>query len=154
MDTPELDVWILRDPKESTRKCSLTPLRGFPGVRFVTYQPGLELPCAGRLLLHPEGEEFGADDRGAPLLLVDCSWRRLDTLLAAVAGAPARRRLPPLRTAYPRRSRTFPDPAAGLASIEALYGALALVGRPRPDLLAGYRWAAEFLALNPGLRAQ
>lgn len=151
MNSPALDVWILRDPKESTRKCSLTPLRGVPGVRFVTYQPGLELPCAGRVLLHPEGEDLRPSDQGAPLLLVDCSWRRLDTLLSVVLGAPARRRLPPLRTAYPRRSRTFPDPAQGLASIEALYGALALVGRPHPELLAGYRWAAEFLASNPEL---
>lgn len=151
MNPSDLDVWILRDPKESTRKCSLTPLRGFPGVRFITYQPDLELPCAGRVLLHPEGEELGVADRGAPLLLVDCAWRRLDTLLAVVAGAPTRRRLPPLRTAYPRRSRTFADPARGLASIEALYGALALAGRPRADLLRGYRWATEFLALNPDL---
>ena len=147
----DLDVLILRDPKESVRKCSLTPLRGTPGVRFVTFRPGLELDAAGRVLLHPEGEEIGPGDQGLPLLLVDCAWRRLDVLLRAVRGEPARRRLPRLETAYPRRSRIFEDPAAGLASIEALHAALALLGRPRPELLSGYRWAEEFLARNPSL---
>lgn len=151
MSPSELDVWILRDPRESTRKCSLTPLRGFPGVRFLTFQPGLALECGGRLLLHPDGDEFGPADSGSPLLLVDCCWRRLETLLKTVRGEPVRRRLPALETAYPRRSRSFPDPERGLASIEALYGALALLGQPRPELLQGYRWSAEFLALNPSL---
>jgi pre-rRNA-processing protein TSR3 len=54
-------------------------------------------------------------------------------------------------TAYPRRSRTFTDPERGLASIEALFAALALLGEPRRELLDGYRWAAEFLAANTGL---
>ena len=39
----EPDVLILRDPRESLRKCSLTPLRGARGVRFVDYQPALRL---------------------------------------------------------------------------------------------------------------
>ena len=57
----------------------------------------------------------------------------------------------PLVTAYPRRSRLFADPAQGLASVEALYAALAILGRPRPELLEGYRWASEFLRANPEL---
>ena len=61
------------------------------------------------------------------------------------------RRLPPLATAYPRRSRTFEDPDAGLASVEALYAALHILSGPDPELLANYRWAASFLALNPSL---
>ena len=73
------------------------------------------------------------------------------TLLQTVDGDPELRRLPPLSTAYPRRSRTFADPDGGLASVEALYAALAILGRPRPELLADYRWAADFLRQNPGL---
>ena len=151
MNAALLDVLILRDPRESVRKCSLTPLRGFPGVTFVTYHGAQRLDAAGRVLLHPDGEEIGPADAGAPLLLVDCAWRRLDTLLAVVDGEPVRRRLPVLETAYPRRSRTFEDPSQGLASIEALYAALALLGRPCAELLDGYHWAAEFLERNPGL---
>lgn len=151
MPPHDVDVLILRDPRESPRKCSLTPLRGVPGVRFVAYRGDLRLDAAGRVLLHPDGEELGPSDRGSPLLLVDCSWRRLDRLLSVVGGEPAPRRLPELSTAYPRRSATFQDPARGLASIEALYAALALLGSVRPELLKGYRWAAEFLAGNPDL---
>jgi pre-rRNA-processing protein TSR3 len=146
-----LDILILRDPRESPKRCSLTPLRGMQGVRFVQHHPDLELEAAGRILLHPDGELLDARDADAGLLLIDCSWRRLDLLLRAVRGDPARRRLPALVSAYPRRSRTFPDPERGLASVEALYAASALLGRVRPELLAEYRWKAQFLEANPDL---
>ena len=146
-----LDVLILRDPRESAKKCSLTPLRGRPGIRFVGFAPDRRLDATGRVLLHPDGEELGPADRGRPLLLVDCSWRRLPKLLATVDGDPLRRQLPRLATAYPRRSLLFGDPFYGLASIEALYAALALLGEPRRDLLEGYRWAERFLTANPAL---
>jgi pre-rRNA-processing protein TSR3 len=54
-----------------------------------------------------------------------------------------------LVTAYPRKSKLFEDPERGLASVEALYAALALLGEQRQELLANYRWARTFLALNP-----
>lgn len=144
-----IDVLIVRDPRESLAKCSLTPLRGKPGIRFVQYDPDRRVEVGGRLLLHPDGEPIGPADRGLPLLLVDCAWRRLPTLLATLDGPCVRRRLPPLLTAYPRRSKTFEDPSRGLASVEALYAALVLLGDRRPELLEGYRWASEFLELNP-----
>jgi len=146
-----LDVLILRDARESAKKCSLTPLRGMPGVRFVNYDQDRRVDARGRILLHPDGEEIGPQDRGKPLLVIDCAWRRVGELLATVEGDPSPRRLPPFATAYPRRSRTFADPERGLASIEALYAALALLGEPCPELLRGYRWATEFLTANSDL---
>ena len=146
-----MDVLILRDPRESSRKCSLTALRGTSGIRFVNFHRERRLDARGRILLHPEGEEIGPADRGKPLLLLDCAWRRVPDLLASVDGEPQARRLPRLATAYPRRNREGADPERGLASIEALYAALALLGDPRPDLLGGYRFAGDFLAANPGL---
>jgi len=146
-----LDVLILRDSRESPKKCSLTPLRGMPGVRFVSYEPDRRVDAGRRVLLHPDGAEITADDRGKPLLLIDCAWRRLPQLLATVDGELEHRRLPKLVTAYPRKSKLFEDPKLGLASIEALYAALALLGEPRPDLLESYRWKDEFLRLNPAL---
>jgi pre-rRNA-processing protein TSR3 len=146
-----LDVLILRDPRESPKKCSLTPLRGRAGIRFVGYAKGRRLDATGRVLLHPDGEEIGPDDRGRGILLVDCAWRRVPELLASVDGDPPRRRLPPLKTAYPRKSLLFEDPERGLASIEALYAALVLLGEPHPEVLAGYLWAGQFLAANPAL---
>jgi len=144
-----LDVLVLRDPRESSRKCSLTPLRGMAGVRFLAYHRDREVDAAGRILLHPDGEVLTAADAGKGLLLVDCAWRRVPALLRTVRGEPVRRSLPPLVTAYPRRSDTFEDPDRGLASIEALYAALAILGTPRPELLRDYLWAADFLAANP-----
>jgi pre-rRNA-processing protein TSR3 len=151
-----LDILVLRDPREAVQRCSLTPLRGMPGLRIVSYKPELELAADGRVLLHPDGELLepaDAEFARAGLLLVDCSWRRLASLLRVVRGDPPRRRLPPLRTAYPRKSHSFPDPDQGLASVEALYAAVAILSGPRPELLAGYRWADEFLSANRELPA-
>src|SRR5262245_54621894 len=106
-----------------------------PGVRFVNYDRDRRVDARGRILLHPDGDEIGPADRGKGLLLLDCAWRRVGELLATVEGDPSPRRLPPFATAYPRRSRTFVDPQRGLASIEALYAALALLGEPCPRLL-------------------
>lgn len=142
---------ILRDPRESAAKCSLTPLRGYPGVSFVTWKHDRRFDVGARVLLHADGAEITAADAGRPLLLIDCAWRRVPALLASCDGELAWRRLPKLATAYPRKSRIFADPAQGLASIEALYAALALLGDPRPELLAQYRWGAQFLALNPSI---
>lgn len=146
-----LDILILRDPRESVKKCSLTPLHGMSGVQFVTFRGDRRVAAGGRILLHPEGELLSSADRGRGLLLVDCAWRKVDQLLATVDGEPPRRRLPPLVSAYPRKSKLFEDPAQGLASVEALYAALALLGEPAPELLAQYRWADEFLRQNPAL---
>jgi len=150
----DLDVLILRDPRESTAKCSLTPLRGRAGVRFFTWKPERRFQVGERVLLHPDGEEITAADAGRPLLLIDCAWRRVPTLLASCDGEMSPRRLPPLATAYPRKSHTFVDPERGLASVEALYAALVLLGQPVEELLEGYRWRAEFLELNPGLTSR
>ena len=145
------EILVLRDPRESTKKCSLTPLRGLPGFRFFDYHPERRVEAAGRILLDPRGELIGEPDAGRGLLLIDCAWRRVDTLLRCVDGELHPRRLPVLSTAYPRKSRLFVDPEQGLASVEALYAALVLLGRPRPDLLDGYRWRDLFLRANPGL---
>jgi rRNA small subunit aminocarboxypropyltransferase len=148
-----MDVLIVRDPRESTKKCSLKHLHATPGIRFVRYAPDRRVDAGRRILLHPDGEELRPDDSGPGLLLVDCAWRRVDQLLGTIDGDLMLRRLPPLHTAYPRRSNVFEDPSAGLASIEALFAALWLLGDRRPDLLDDYRWREEFLRLNPRLRA-
>ena len=146
-----MDILIYRDPRESKAKCSLTPLRGLAGVTFVDYRHDRRVEVGRRVLLHPEGEELTPEDAGEDLLLVDCSWRRVDRLLAQVDGELVRRRLPLLRTAYPRKSKTFEDPTTGLASVEALYAATRILGRARPDFLEDYRWRELFLELNPDL---
>jgi len=145
----DLDILILRDPRESTKKCSLTPLRGVPGVEFRTYQASRRVDATGRVLLDPDGEELSEADAGLGLFLIDCAWRRVPSLRRTVEGEPIRRRLPVLKTAYPRKSSTFEDPATGLASIEALYAAACVLYGPHPELLEHYHWREEFLAANP-----
>ena len=90
------DVLILRDPKESAHKCSLTPLRGLPDIRFVEHRAERRIDAAGRILLHAEGELLSAADADSSLFLIDCSWRRVTKLQARVDGDPVLRRLPPL----------------------------------------------------------
>ena len=51
-------------------------------------------------------------------------------------------------TAYPRVSKLGTDPANGLASIEALYIAMRILGRATEGLLDHYHWAREFLEVN------
>jgi pre-rRNA-processing protein TSR3 len=148
------EILILRDPRESAKKCSLTPLRGKQGIRFVPFHRERRLDAGSRIFLDPGGELLSPQDLElAPdgILLIDCSWRRVASLLAVVDGELLPRRLPELQTAYPRRSKTFEDPSAGLASVEALHAAMCLLGRPRPDLLDDYYWRERFLELNPGL---
>jgi pre-rRNA-processing protein TSR3 len=144
-------VWVLRDPKESWKRCSLAPLRGREDVRFVTFRPELELDVTGRVLLDPHAPVLSASDVGRPLFLIDSSWRRLPVLRRAVVGDFEARSLPPLPTAYPRKSSTFEDPEQGLASIEALYAAQWYLGQAKPEWLEGYHFREAFLELNPHL---
>ena len=46
----------------------------------------------------------------------------------------------------------FAEPLDGLASVEALFAALCLMGEWRPDLLVDYHWRDAFLRANPKLR--
>ena len=146
-----MDVLIVHDVREPAKKCSVTPLRGMKGLRFEPVHGGKRVDAGRRIWLHPDGEELGPADRGLGLLLIDCTWRRVATLAKHIDGELLPRRLPALVTAYPRRSKLAPDPQGGLASVEALYAAIAILDRPRPELLVGYHWAAEFLAANPRL---
>ncbi len=151
---PRPQVIVLRLDKEDRRKCSLTALRRRrpEGFRWLDCRLGDRVEVGEVTFLHPRGELLGPADAGRPLLLVDSSWRDLPRVLRGVEGVLHRRRLPAgLRTAYPRRSRTFPDPVAGLASIEALHAALARLGWREDGLLEGYHWRELWLERNAAL---
>lgn len=145
-------VTIIRHPRERLSKCTVEPLRGRPGFRFVKFRHGLELPVDGALVLAVDAPVLSPadaqDDQGRPrtLVLLDSTWRLLPALEGCLHGTPLWRSLPPeIPTAYPRQSKLATDPPAGLASIEALFVALRLLGDDRPDLLAGYHWRQPFL---------
>lgn len=160
-----LGILIIQDSRENRAKCSLTPIEGLPGIEFVRLpkapRPGDRVEVGSGILLHLDGPPLSKEDLdllrgGGKLVLVDGSWARLRKALLRLTvrdGARLEKRsLPPgLQTAYPRVSKVHADPAAGLASIEALYAATVVLGRPRAELLRGYRWSAEFIERNRAL---
>jgi pre-rRNA-processing protein TSR3 len=138
---------IVRHPRENPRKCSILPLRGRPDLLF--YQHPLRQPVelSGYVRLAAEGPPLSAEDAGAGLLLLDGSWRWAETMNRDFADL-APRSLRGFRTAYPRVSKKGTDPDNGLASVEALFLAYHILGRPTAGLLDHFRWADEFLRVN------
>ena len=139
---------IVRSPKERKKRCSVAPLKGRPGILVLTVPVRAKLPpLDGYIRLSAEGLPLTAADAGAGILLLDSSWRRVDALMRPFLDVPPRS-LTGYVTAFPRASRDDTDPDNGLASVEALYLAYHILGRPTEGLLDHYRWAAEFLAVN------
>lgn len=175
-------IVALRHVKEPRAKCSLTAIEDLPGTLFRRAKPGFSIDGTAHLLLAPgfpeisPGDAFLSPEEEAflgsagkadfilrddseralrPVLLLDSVWRLLPGMRAKITGKPVERSLPAwVTTAYPRASKMTEDPEAGLATIEALYAALAILGCDCPELLAGYRWKDAFLAaFREGLRA-
>jgi pre-rRNA-processing protein TSR3 len=145
---------VIRHPKERISKCSLRFLHDRPEMTFLRGKPNLRFDATGFILLAVDAPPLSLADQGQPLLLLDSTWRWLPQLNACVTGEPIKRSIPgELHTAYPRVSKTFEDPAGGLASIEALYVARKLLGDEDAELLHGYHWRDEFLTIvkNAGL---
>ncbi len=138
---------IVRHPKENPRKCSILPLRGRSDVLFLTHPVRQRPPLAGYVRLAAEGPELSAADAGCGLLVLDGSWRWAAAMTRDFVDVPPRS-LHGYRTAYPRVSKLGSDPDNGLASVEALFVAYHILGRPTAGLLDHYHWAEEFLRLN------
>ena len=128
-------------------KCSLEPLRGRGDLRFVAYSAKQIMDLADYVRLSVEGPPLTAADADQGILLIDGSWRHAARMHQHFAAVPPRS-LFGFRTAYPRVSKLFDDPPAGLASVEALYIAYRILERPTAGILGGYHWRDEFLRLN------
>ncbi len=138
---------VIRHPKERIAKCSLRFLHTRPEMTFLRARPDFRFDATGFILLAVDAPPLSLADAGQPLLLLDSTWRWLPQLRTCVIGEPIARSIPSaVRTAYPRTSKVFDDPEAGLASIEALYLARALLGDNDTSLLTGYHWQDQFLA--------
>jgi pre-rRNA-processing protein TSR3 len=138
---------IVRHSHENPRKCSILPLRGRPDLVFLNYPVAHPPALEGYVRLAAEGEELGPADAGRGLLLLDGSWRWAGAMTRDFQHVPPRS-LHGWRTAYPRVSKQGTDPENGLASVEALFVAYLILGRPTDGLLEHYRWAEEFVRLN------
>jgi pre-rRNA-processing protein TSR3 len=110
--------------------------------------PAKELPSLDNYVrLAADGPALSLADADHGILLLDASWRRADAMTRAFEHVPARS-LHGWKTAYPRVSKQGTDPDNGLASVEALFLAYHLLGRPTDGLLDHYHWAREFLIAN------
>jgi pre-rRNA-processing protein TSR3 len=138
---------IVRHRHENPRKCSILPLRGRADLVFLNYPVAERPPLDGYVRLAAEGPPLSAADAAHGLLLLDGSWRWAAAMTRDFADVPPRS-LSGYTTAYPRVSKRGTDPDNGLASVEALYVAYRILGRPTAGLLDHYRWAEEFRRLN------
>jgi pre-rRNA-processing protein TSR3 len=138
---------IVRHPNENPRKCSVWPLRQRSDVIFLSYPVARRPDLSGYIRLAADGPPLSIQDAAAGILLLDGSWRWAQAMTRDFADVPARS-LSGWKTAYPRVSRIFEDPSNGLASIEALFIAYHLLGRPTQGLLDHYHWANAFLLAN------
>ena len=138
---------IVVHPKERRKKCTVELLRGNPGFVFWKYPKIGAEPLDGYVQLGFNGPQLSDADAGRGLLVLDGTWRFAATMEQEFADVPVRS-LPPWKTAYPRVSKMFENPADGLATIEAIYLAYKLLGRDTSMLLDEYHWADEFRRLN------
>jgi pre-rRNA-processing protein TSR3 len=142
-----LPTIVVRHPKENPKKCSIWPLRGRDDLVFLPFpvkdRPNLE----DYIRLAAEGPDLSPQDQQKGLLVLDGSWRWAAAMERAFQDVPPRA-LRGFKTAYPRVSRRGTDPSHGLATVEALFIAYRLLGRPTAGLLDHYHWAKQFLDAN------
>ena len=143
---------ILRHNRENLKKWSLSGLEKNPDYRFFTY-PKDSLPdFSSYLLLKVGAPPLTKEDADRGLFLIDGTWRLALVMEKQLPFTMEARSLPNhFRTAYPRRQTECPDPETGLSSLEALYIANVILGRPVAGLLDGYYWKETFLQLNPSI---
>ena len=114
---------------------------------FWTFPKQGQEPLDGYVRLGIGGEELSETDADSGLLVLDGTWKLAEKMEPFFRDVPVRS-LPPWQTAYPRVSKLYEDPSAGLATIEAVYAALTILGRDTSSLLDSYYWADQFVELN------
>lgn len=139
---------IIRHRRENLKKCSLRGLENRDDLRFYTY-PIDPLPdLSGYLILKVGAPLLTEDDHKRGLLLIDATWRLAKMIEQQLPTLDARSLPSHYRTAYPRKQTDCPDPATGLASVEALYLAHRILGKADIALLDLYYWKDRFLLEN------
>ena len=144
-----MKVVVIRHCKENLKKCSMSHLHGHEGFTFLKARDGFAFDATGHVLLEIGAPPISPSDAGLPILLLDSTWALLPKLRSKISGTPILRSIPEgVKTAYPRISKLYRDPSAGLATVEALYAALKFSGISRPEILRGWHFAEDFLKIN------
>ncbi len=144
---------IVVHPKERRSKCTVEPLRGRSDFVFWTFPHRGSETLDGYVRLGLGGEPLSRGDADRGLLVLDGTWQLAGKMEADYLDIPVRS-LWPWQTAYPRVSKLYTDPQAGLATIEAIFAAQVQLGRPTEGLLDRYYWKDEFLKRNARLLAE
>lgn len=142
-----LPTIIVQHSGERPRKCTVTPLCCLDGFLFYRYPLKHVLDLNNYVRLGLDGEPLSHADANKGLLVLDANWRRVMKMEKSFAHIPVRS-LPSLTTAHPRHSKINDDPAAGLATIEAIYAALTIMQKDTKGILDAYHWRDKFLELN------
>lgn len=143
---------VIRHRKENLKKCSLKGMESREDFLFFSYPNPILPDLSSYLVLTLNAPPLSSADSSQGLLLLDATWRYAEKMLSFVKPyvQPSQFRSLPseYRTAYPREQTDCPNPETGLASIEALYLAYALLGRDVTGLLENYYWKKPFLEIN------
>jgi pre-rRNA-processing protein TSR3 len=146
---------VIIDSGETPNKCTIAPLSFRTDFNLIRVKgEGPIGPLKSQVLLHHEGQcltvirNLMIQTQG--IASIDCIWRRLDTIIGRVAGPlPILARIPDgFETAYPRRSKKNTDPAGGLATIEAIFVAAAILGKWDISLFSEYYFGSKFVEIN------
>jgi pre-rRNA-processing protein TSR3 len=142
---------IVVHPKERRSKCTILPLRSMSEQFRLRFSRSASAQATGSvdgyIRLDVAGPPLTLADNARGLLILDGSWRWVEDL-AIPFGHLETRSISGIQTAYPRTSSFGAMPEGGLATVEALYAAHRILGRPLENLLDTYFWADEFLARN------
>jgi pre-rRNA-processing protein TSR3 len=145
------DTVIVVHPKERRSKCTILPLRSMSEQLRLRFSRSTSTQATGSvdsyIRLDVTGPPLTIADNNRGLLILDGSWRWVEDL-AVPFGRLETRSISGVQTAYPRKSSFSTMPEGGLATVEALYAAHRILGRPLENLLDSYHWADEFLARN------
>jgi pre-rRNA-processing protein TSR3 len=147
---------VVLDYTERPSKCTVAGLTHRQDFSFkVVRQDQLATPLRSDVLLNTDGPsidqtEFFHSKRCQGIAVIDCNWKRVDQIMGLVpAPLPPKVCIPEgFITAYPRRNKEGSDPSQGLATIEAIFIAAALMGTIDYSLLKEYYFGAEFLKIN------
>ena len=147
--------------EKKEKKCTLYPLRGRSDFSFRTKKDPGQF-ASDSILLLPGGEPLTAElateirdtkelstGHVLEIVLIDSRWKKTNGILWS---------LPPIRRVslegyVTGAKRKEPPPPGGLASIEALFMASLLFGKPDFTLLSDYRFRESFFTLN-GLKSE
>ena len=142
-----LPTVVVVHPRERRSKCTVEPLRSRGDFVFVRFPDKVPVPLDGYVRLGIGGTQLSASDAASGLLVLDGTWKLVARMEPFYADLPVRS-LPNVSTAYPRVSQLYEDPYGGLATVEAVYVALKLIGQSVRGVLDNYYWKDRFLELN------